>query len=206
MAATAHPSATLAAVEVMKNGGNAVDAAIAAAGVLAVVEPGMSGIGGDCFALLAHGDQPIIGYNGSGPAGQSVSAERLLNLGVDAIQPDSVHSVTIPGAVDAWQSLLDKYGTRSFDELLASAISLAEDGYHVQQRVAMEWRLGTDRLNNNPAARKLFLKNGQPLKAGLTASTRGLLQKISCNRCRAPVVCRQRTISPRSKDHGLNRW
>jgi gamma-glutamyltranspeptidase/glutathione hydrolase len=166
MAATAHPSATLAAVEVMKSGGNAVDAAICAAGVLAVVEPGMSGIGGDCFALLAHGDQPVIGYNGSGPAGQSVSAERLLNLGVDTIEPDSAHSVTIPGAVEAWQSLLDKYGTRSFDELLASAVSLAEDGYRVQARVALEWRLGADRLNNNPAGRKLFLKNGQPLQAG----------------------------------------
>jgi len=166
MAATAHPSATLAAVEVMKSGGNAVDAAIAAAGVLAVVEPGMSGIGGDCFALLAQADRPVVGYNGSGPAGQSVSAEKLIALGISEIQHDSAHSVTIPGAVEAWQALLNEYGTRDFDELLAPAISFAENGYRIQPRVAMEWALGVDKLNSNASARKLFLKNGQPLQAG----------------------------------------
>jgi gamma-glutamyltranspeptidase/glutathione hydrolase len=178
MAATAHPSATLAAVEVMKCGGNAVDAAIAAAGVLAVVEPGMSGIGGDCFAMLAQGDQPVAAYNGSGPAGQAASADRLLALGIDEIHPDSAHSVTIPGAVDAWQALLDKYGTRSFDELLAPAIAFAEEGYRVQSRVAMEWTLGVDKLNGNSFSRKLFLKNGQPLQAGDTHRQPGLAKAL----------------------------
>ncbi len=178
MAATAHPSATLAAVEVMKSGGNAVDATIAAAGVLAVVEPGMSGIGGDCFALLAHGNQPVIAYNGSGPAGQSVSAEALLALDVNEIQADSAHSVTIPGAVEAWQAMLDKYGTRSFDELLAPAIAFAEEGYRVLPRVAMEWQMGVDRLSGNPSARKLFLQNGQPLQAGATHRQPGLAKAL----------------------------
>jgi len=178
MAATAHPSATLAAVEVMKSGGNAVDATIAAAGVLAVVEPGMSGIGGDCFALLAKGNQPVVAYNGSGPAGQSASAENLLSLGIDEISPDSAHSVTIPGAVEAWQALLDQYGTRSFDELLAPAIAFAEDGYRVQGRVAMEWTLGVDKLNGNPSARQLFLQDGQPLQAGAMHRQPGLAKAL----------------------------
>ena len=178
MAATAHPSATLAAVEVMKCGGNAVDAAIAAAGVLAVVEPGMSGIGGDCFAMLAQGNQPVVAYNGSGPAGQAASADRLLALGIDKIHPESAHSVTIPGAVDAWQALLDKYGTRGFDELLAPAIAFAEEGYRVQSRVAMEWTLGVDKLNGNSFSRKLFLKNGQPLQAGDTHRQPGLAKAL----------------------------
>ena len=174
MAATAHPNATLAAIDVMKRGGNAVDATIAAAGVLAVVEPGMSGIGGDCFALLAQDNQPVTAYNGSGPAGQSVSAESLLALGIDEIKPDSAHSVTIPGAVEAWQALLDRYGTRSLDELLAPAIVFAEEGYRVQARVAMEWTLGIDRLSRNPSGRKFFLKDDQPLRSGDTHRQPGL--------------------------------
>ena len=178
MAATAHPSATVTAVEVMKSGGNAVDAAIAAAGVLAVVEPGMSGIGGDCFALVAHGNQPVIAYNGSGPAGQSVSVEKLLALGIKEIQPDSAHSVTIPGSVEAWQALLQKYGTRHFDELLAPAIAFADDGYRVQARVAMEWQLGVDKLNANATGRKLFLQDGRPLQAGDTHRQPGLAKAL----------------------------
>ena len=178
MAATAHPSATVTAVEVMKSGGNAVDAAIAAAGVLAVVEPGMSGIGGDCFALVAHGNQPVIAYNGSGPAGQSVSVEKLLALGIKEIQPDSAHSVTIPGAVEAWQALLQKYGTRHFDELLAPAIAYADDGYRVQARVAMEWQLGVDKLNANATGRKFFLQDGRPLQAGDTHRQPGLAKAL----------------------------
>jgi gamma-glutamyltranspeptidase/glutathione hydrolase len=178
MAATAHPSATVTAVDVMKSGGNAVDAAIAAAGVLAVVEPGMSGIGGDCFALVAHGNQPVIAYNGSGPAGQSVSVEKLLALGIKEIQPDSAHSVTIPGAVEAWQALLQKYGTRHFDELLAPAIAFADDGYRVQARVAMEWQFGVDKLKANATGRKLFLQDGRPLQAGDTHRQPGLAKAL----------------------------
>jgi gamma-glutamyltranspeptidase/glutathione hydrolase len=178
MAATAHPSATIAALEIMKDGGNAVDAAIAAAGVLTVVEPGMSGLGGDCFALVAHGDEPVIAYNGSGPAGQSVSAERLLELGIDEIQPNSAHAVTIPGAVEAWQALLDKYGTRGFDELLVPAIRFAEDGYLVQSRVAMEWQLGLESLKANPCARALFLQDDQPLHVGDTHRQPGVANAL----------------------------
>lgn len=178
MAATAHPSATYAAIDVMKSGGNAVDAAIAAAGVLAVVEPGMSGIGGDCFALVANGTQPVEAYNGSGPAGHSVSADRLRALGIEEIAHDSPHSVTIPGAVEAWHAVLKKYGTRGFDELLAPAISFAEDGYKVQPRIAMEWNFGLDKLKANATGRKLFLKNDQPLRGGDTHRQPGLAEAL----------------------------
>ncbi len=166
MAATAHPEATATAIETLKAGGNAFDAAIAAAGVLAVVEPGMSGIGGDCFALLSTGGETNMAYNGTGTAGRSMTADRLLELGVDTIRPDSPHSVTTPGAVDAWQAILDTYGTRDFGELLAPAIKFAEQGYIVQPRVAFEWQLGLERIKRHPSARSLFLNHGQPLVAG----------------------------------------
>ena len=166
MAATAHPDATWTAIETLKAGGNAFDAGIAAAGVLAVVEPGMSGIGGDCFALLSTGDGTTLAYNGTGTAGQSVTADRLLELGVDTILPDSPHSVTIPGAVDAWQAILNTYGTRDFGELLAPAIGFAEQGYIVQPGVAFEWQFGVERIERHACARNLFLKHGEPLAAG----------------------------------------
>src|SRR5918911_2347418 len=82
MAATSHPLATLAAVDVLREGGTAADAAVAAVAVLCVVEPAMTGIGGDCFCLVAKPGKPVWGYNGSGRAGAAVTAEKLLGQGV----------------------------------------------------------------------------------------------------------------------------
>src|SRR6185369_11943945 len=118
-AATAHPLATLIAIDTLRAGGNAVDAAIAAAAALAVVEPAMTGIGGDCFVLIApKGGDRVIAYNGAGRAPAAASPEWFLDRGIGLISPDSVHSVTVPGAVDAWCRLSKDHGKLGIDRLL----------------------------------------------------------------------------------------
>src|SRR3954471_13008895 len=102
MAATSSPLATLAALDVLRAGGNAVDAAITASAVLCVTEPHMTGIGGDCFALIGRPDGSVTGLKGSGRAALGANADWLRGAGLTAIAPDSVHAITVPGAVDAW--------------------------------------------------------------------------------------------------------
>ena len=108
MAATSHPLASLAAIETLKAGGTAADAAVAAVAVLCVVEPAMTGIGGDCFCLIAKPDQPVWGYNGSGRAAAAVTTEKLLAQGMRRkIAATSPHAVTVPGAMEAWEAILE---------------------------------------------------------------------------------------------------
>src|SRR6478736_5930881 len=127
MAATSHPLATLAAIETLKAGGTAADAAVAAVAVLCVVEPAMTGIGGDCFCLVAKPGQPVWGYNGSGRAGAKASYEALRAEGMTEIG-NSIHAVTVPGALDAWEAILKGYGRFGLDRALQQAIKYAEGG------------------------------------------------------------------------------
>ena len=139
-AATSHPLATLIAIDTLRAGGNAVDAAIAAAAALAVIEPAMTGIGGDCFVLIApKGRDRVIAYNGAGRAPAAAAAEWFLDHGIGLISPDSVHSVTVPGAVEAWCRLADDHGKLGIDRLLQPAIQLAAKGFAVAPRVAADW-------------------------------------------------------------------
>ena len=159
------PIASLTAIEVLRAGGNAVDAAVAACAVLAVVEPQSTGLGGDCFCLYAPAaGGKVIAVNGSGRSAAAASLDAIRGAG--AIPPDdtSPHGVTIPGAVSGWQLLLDGHGTKSFDELLAPAIRCAEDGFPVHQRVAWDWSMHEDKLRR--AGNKLFLPGGRALRAG----------------------------------------
>src|SRR5688572_15699445 len=122
MAATSSPLATLAALDVLKTGGNAVDAAVTAAAVLCITEPHMTGIGGDCFALIGKSDGSVLGLNGSGRAASKADADWLKSSGLTEIATHSVHAVTVPGAIDAWNSLLRAHGTIDLKEALAPAI------------------------------------------------------------------------------------
>lgn len=161
MAATSHPLSTAAALEMLQAGGNAVDAAIAAVAVQCVVEPQMTGIGGDCFAIVAKPDGTIHGLNGSGRAPRAATAEKLLALGQTTVDPLSPHAVTVPGAVRAWEALLSRYGTRSLGEAMQRAIGYARDGYAVAPRVAHDWSRNVAKLAADRGAREAYLLDGK---------------------------------------------
>jgi gamma-glutamyltranspeptidase/glutathione hydrolase len=167
MAATSHPAATLAALDVLRAGGNALDAAISAVAVLGVVEPESTGIGGDCFCLYApSGTGKVIALNGSGRAPAGASYAALKAKGVEALEPTSPHAVTVPGAISAWATLNAAHGRKGLDELLQPAIRFAEEGFFVTPRVASDWEAAKGKLAKHPAAARRFLKNGQPMQLG----------------------------------------
>src|SRR3954466_10127233 len=140
MAATSHPLATLAAVDALRSGGNAVDAAVTAVAVLCVIEPHMTGIGGDCFALIAEDGKPVWGYNGCGRSGAKASTEARLGKGLRAIEPTSPHAVNVPGAIEAWGEILKSQGSWPLARVLEPAIHYAEYGFPVAARVASDWK------------------------------------------------------------------
>ena len=167
MAATSHPAATLTALDVLRGGGGAIDAAVAACAVLGVVEPHSTGIGGDCFVLYAPGGGgEVIAYNGSGRAPAAADAEQLLDQGIDEIPSDGPHAVTIPGAIDAWARLVADHGRKGLDELLQPAIAYAENGYIVHPRVASAWESNTEKLRGNETATRIFLPDGRAPRVG----------------------------------------
>lgn len=160
MAATSHPLATLAAIDVLRRGGNAVDAGVAAIAVLGVVEPQMTGIGGDCFALYAPASGPITAVNGSGRAPAAAALDFFLDRGIREIEGTSPHAVTIPGAVAAWDKLVSTYGRLSLKEVLAPAISIADDGFRLTPRTQLDWDRYRDRVAGNDDAARMFLPGG----------------------------------------------
>lgn len=167
MAATSHPLATLAAVEMLRAGGNAMDAAVTAAAVQAVVEPQSTGIGGDCFVLYApKGGGEVIAFNGSGRSPAAATLDWYLANGFSEMPAIGPHAVTVPGAVDAWCRLLADHGRKGIDEVLAPAIRYAEKGYVVHDRVAFDWADEVAKLSVDAAAARMFLKRGRALEAG----------------------------------------
>ena len=167
MAATSHPLATVTAIEVLRAGGNAVDAAIAACAVQGVVEPQSTGIGGDCFALYAPGGRvPPYAINGSGPAPAAASVDWFQEQGIDAIGFESAHATTVPGAVGTWERLLADHGTKGLDEVLQPAIRYAEEGFVVHSRVAHDWANAAEKLKGCENARAIYLPGGRAPAAG----------------------------------------
>ena len=165
MAATSHPLATLAAVDTLRAGGSAADAAVAAVAVLCVVEPAMTGIGGDCYCLVSQPGKPVWGYNGSGRAGAKASYDALRAQGLTEIG-SSIHAVTVPGALDAWEALLKSHGRFGLDRALQPAIKYAEGGFPVAARVAWDWSRHVGKLKADAGAAKHYLFNGAAPKEG----------------------------------------
>ena len=167
MAATSHPLATQAALDILKRGGNAMDAAIGACAVQGVVEPHMTGIGGDCFVLYAPAgaDRPI-GYNGSGRAPAGTDAQALRDAGLTEIEQHSPAAVTVPGAIEAWARLSADHGKLGLDAVLQAAVDYAENGYPIAERAASDWAKQTELLNKSASAASVFLPNSKAPKFG----------------------------------------
>lgn len=167
MVATSHPLSTLAAIEMLRSGGNAMDAAVCAAAVQAVVEPQSTGIGGDCFVLYSpRGEGNVLAFNGSGRSPAAATIDWYLEHGFTEIPKAGPHSVTLPGAIDAWCKLLDDHGRKGIDAALAPAVHYAEKGYVVLDRVAFDWEDSVSTLAGDDVASRMFLNNGKPLKSG----------------------------------------
>jgi gamma-glutamyltranspeptidase / glutathione hydrolase len=165
--ATESPLASKAGAAILERGGNAVDAAIAAHAVMTVVAPMWNGIGGDLFAIVYDAKSgKYYGLNASGwaPAGQSV--ERLRKMGLREMPARGIEAVTVPGAVDGWQKLLDRFGKKKMNEDLAPAIQISEEGYPVTEWVAQHFAADTDLLRGNEAAARTFLVSGRAPRLG----------------------------------------
>jgi gamma-glutamyltranspeptidase / glutathione hydrolase len=163
--ATSHPLAAEAGAQALRDGGSAADAAVAAAAVLAVVEPGSTGVGGDAFALWwGPGDAAPRGLAGAGPAPAGMSIDALRAAGHDAMPAAGPWSVTVPGSVSLWERLLEAHGRLEPTRVLAPAIDLAEQGFAVTPVIAGEWAAGASRLAVDARAR--FLPGGRAPAAG----------------------------------------
>lgn len=157
--ATSQPLASQAGLAVLQNGGNAVDAAVTAAAVLSVVEPYMTGIGGDMFAMLwLESEQRLIGIDGSGHAGALMTLDKL--AGRNRVPDEGAQSITLPGALSGWAMLLETHGTISLAQALAPAIALAEKGFPISETTAEEWGLFASKINYDQGAKSTFLMDG----------------------------------------------
>ncbi len=164
MVATSHPLAATEALDVLKSGGNAADAAIAGAVLLGVCEPHMTGLGGDCFVLVKPaGTNEVTALNGSGRAPMGLDADALRSDGVTKIEPGHAASITLPGAVDAFCRLSEKFGRIGLDRCLAPAIRYYEEGVPIAARVAFD--IGPLGAAMNDDARRHFLNDGDAYKA-----------------------------------------
>ena len=165
MCATSHPLAAKTAIDILEQGGNAADAAIAAAMVLNIAEPQMTGLAGDCFVLLKPaGEERIVALNGSGRAPAALSAEAMRSAGHATVPTDGILPVTIPGAVDAFCRLNADWGRLGLDQVLAPGIRYAEEGIPVGPRTAFDWADDVPRLAG--AARDFYLLDGQAPRPG----------------------------------------
>ena len=166
IASTSHPLAAQAGLKIMQQGGNAVDASIATAAVLMVVEPVSNGLGSDMFAIVWDGEK-LHGLNASGTAPQAWSPEyyeKKYGIGTDgfANRPQrGWDTVTIPGAIAGWQALHNKFGKLSFTEILSPAIDIANQGHAIAPIVAHKWAAGIPALIDQPGFKEMFMPSGR---------------------------------------------
>ncbi|MCO6438731.1 MAG: gamma-glutamyltransferase [Phycisphaerae bacterium] len=162
VAATSQPLATQVAVDILKRGGNAVDAAIAANATLALMEPTGSGLGGDLFAIVWDAkSKKLYGLNASGRSPYELSLDHLHSLGLEHIPPFGPLPMTVPGCVDGWFELHARFGRLPISEILAPAIDYAKEGFPVSELIAHYWARGGRVLKDYPNFAETFLPGGK---------------------------------------------
>ncbi|HEY8462196.1 MAG TPA: gamma-glutamyltransferase [Blastocatellia bacterium] len=182
MVATSQPLASAAGLRILQEGGNAVDAAVAAAAVLCVVEPMMVSPGGDMFAIVWDAKRKELkGINASGRSPQAISIDALKGRGIELMPSNGIHTVTVPGAVDGWAKLLERYGTMKLARVLQPAIEYAERGFPVTDVIASDWQAGLS-YKNQPDFAATFLPGGRQPAPGAIFVNKNLaatLRKIA---------------------------
>lgn len=167
IAAAESPLAAQAGVEMLERGGNAVDAAIAMNAMMGVVSPMMNGIGGDLFAIVYDAKAGrLYGLNASGWAPKALTIDLLDKQGLREMPQTGANTITVPGTVEGWQKLADKFGRKKLAEDLQAAIQTAENGYPVTEWVAMYWATNADYLRGDAEATKLYLPNDRVPRTG----------------------------------------
>ncbi len=167
MIATSQPLASAAGLKVLQDGGNAIDAAVTAAAVLAVVEPSMTGIGGDLFAILYDAKtRTLRGLNASGRSGYAATPAVFAVRNLTRVPNSGVLSVTVPGVVEGWSELLSKYGTIPMAKAVAPAVEYARKGYPVSEIISGQWRNSERKLAADSVTARTFLPGGQAPRPG----------------------------------------
>src|SRR5262245_48252224 len=162
MVASSQPLASQVGLEVLKRGGNAVDAAIAMAAMLNVTEPMMTGVGGDAFMLVYWSKtKELKGLNASGRAPRALTLDYFAKKKVTKMPEFGMESITVPGAFDGWVTLLEKYGTMKLAEVLQPAIECAENGFPVMEKTAEDWNSEVAKLKKTPASTANYLIDGR---------------------------------------------
>ena len=161
MVASSQPLASQVGIDILKRGGNAVDAAIAVAATLNVTEPNMTGIGGDCFAMVYLAkSKKLEALNASGRCPRALTLDHFTAKKITQMPLSGMETITVPGAFDGWITLLEKYGTMKFADLMGPAISYAENGFPVMEKIAEDWAPEIAKLKQDPAAAATYLVNG----------------------------------------------
>ena len=167
MAATSHPLATQAAIDILKDGGNAIDAAIAANALLGLVEPTGCGVGGDLFAIIWDAKtKQLYGLNASGPSPKNSSIEFMKSKGITQIPRYGPHPVTVPGAVAGWSAMHKRFGNKEFHTLFESAIDYAVNGFPVTELIAYYLEGSAENFQNFPNFKSVWMPNGTIPKKG----------------------------------------
>jgi gamma-glutamyltranspeptidase / glutathione hydrolase len=160
--ATSQVLASQAGAEILSHGGSAVDAAIAANATLGVMEPDMNGMGGDLFAIVWEAKTgKLYGLNASGWAPKALTIDYLKSKGISKMPGEGIDSVTVPGAVEGWNKLHERFGHLAWKDLFTPAIFYAENGFAVQEMIAMDWRSSEAKLKADPESRRVFLVHDQ---------------------------------------------
>ena len=177
--AAENPLAAQVGATILADGGNAIDAAVATNAMMGLVAPMSNGIGGDLFAIVYEAKSgKLYGLNGSGWAPSALTIDFLRGKGLQAMPYQGVHSVTVPGTVDGWAKLVERFGSKTFDHLLAPTIRYAEEGFPVTELVAALWSSHEQLLKNDTVSARTFLLNGRAPRLGELFRNPSLAQSL----------------------------